>query len=133
VGWQQEIVNLDQYAGEEVTIRFDYVTDAAVNGFGLVIDDIHIDAINHYSDFELDDGGWFGEGFVRIQNILPQEFRVSVISFGDEITVTSLELDESNQASLDFTIDSRDEKIVLVVSGTTPFTRQKAEYQIELK
>lgn len=132
-GWQQEIVNLDQYAGEEVTIRFDYVTDAAVNGFGLVIDDIHIDAINHYSDFELDDGGWFGEGFVRIQNILPQEFRVSVISFGDEITVTSLELDELNQASLDFTIDSRDEKIVLVVSGTTPFTRQKAEYQIELK
>lgn len=132
-GWQQEIVNLDQFAGEEVTIRFDYVTDAAVNGLGMVIDDIQIDAIDYFSDFESDDGGWSGEGFVRIQNVLPQDFRISVISYGDDITVTPLELDETNQASLDFTIDSRDEKIVLVISGTTPYTRQKAEYQIEIK
>jgi hypothetical protein len=132
-GWQQEIVNLDQFAGEEVTIRFDYVTDAAVNGLGMVIDDIQIDAIDYFSDFESDDGGWSGEGFVRIQNVLPQDFRISVISFGDDITVTHLELDESNQASLDFAIESRDEKIILVISGTTPYTRQKAEYQIEIK
>ncbi|MFN2303880.1 MAG: hypothetical protein ACK2TV_09125, partial [Anaerolineales bacterium] len=63
MGWQQEVINLDQFAGETVTIRVDYVTDAAVNGYGMVIDDIQIDAIDYFSDFETDDGGWSGDGF----------------------------------------------------------------------
>ena len=131
-GWREEAVDLDQYAGETVTLRFDYVTDAAVNGLGMAIDDIRVDAIDYFTDFEEDQGGWEGQGFVRIQNQLPQKFQVSVISFGDEVTVTPLLLDENNQASLDFSINNKDASIVLVVSGTTPFTNQKADYQIEI-
>jgi immune inhibitor A len=44
--------------GRSVFIRFEYVTDAAVNGEGLLLDDVRIDAINYQSDFEADDGGW---------------------------------------------------------------------------
>jgi len=39
-------------------------------------------------------------------------------------------LDENNQASLDFSINSKQGSIVLVVSGATPFTNQKADYEI---
>jgi hypothetical protein len=129
-GWQEETVDLSAYAGQNVTVRFDYVTDAAVNGLGLVIDDIRIDAVDYFTDFEADDGGWHGDGFVRIQNILPQTFRVSLITFGDETVVTPVALDDENRAVLSFTIDDKVDSIVLVVSGTTPFTRQDAEYQI---
>jgi len=115
---------------QEVTIRFDYITDAAVNGVGMVIDDINIDAIDHFADFELDEGGWIGNGFVRIQNALPQIFRVSLISFGDDVIVTPVDLDQNNQAVISFSIDDEVNSIVLVVSGTTPFTRQNAEYEI---
>jgi len=132
-GWQQERVDISEFAGQEVTVRFDYVTDAAVNGVGMVIDDIRLEAIDYFTDFELDDGGWKGEGFVRIQNSLPQTFRVSVIMYGVETTVTTLELDENNQASLDLNIGDDVDSIVLVVSGITPVTRQNAEYQIEIK
>ncbi len=132
-GWQQETVNLDMFAGKEVTIRFDYVTDAAVNGDGILIDDIQIDAIGYFTDFELDNGGWYAEGFVRIKNILPQMFRVSMITFGDEITVSTLHLDEDNKASLDFKIGADIDSIVLVISGTTPYTRQKAQYQLGIE
>ncbi len=130
--WQQETVDLSAFAGENVTLRFDYVTDAAVNGIGLFLDDIRIDAIGYFSDFESDDGGWQAEGFVRIQNQLPQEFRLSLISFGDEITVTSIPLNEHNEASMDITLGGSVDSVVLVVSGTTPFTRQKAEYQFQM-
>ncbi|MEA3327462.1 MAG: immune inhibitor A [Chloroflexota bacterium] len=129
-GWQQESVDLSNYAGQEVTIRFDYVTDAAVNGVGMVIDDISVTAVDHFADFELDDGGWQGDGFVRIQNVLPQTFRVSLITYGDEIVVTPVVLDQNNIATVSFSIDSEIDSIVLVVSGTTPFTRQNAEYEI---
>jgi len=129
-GWQQETLSLDMYAGQNVTLRFDYVTDAAVNGVGMVIDDIRVEAIDYFTDFETDAGGWQAAGFVRIQNALPQYFRVSLIRFGDEITATPLVIDELNQAN--FTISSSDEvdSVMLVISGTTPYTRQKATYQI---
>jgi len=132
-GWQQESVDLSTYSGENVTLRFDYATDAAVNGVGMVIDDVRVDAIDYFSDFEEDDGGWQAEGFVRIQNALPQTFRVSMITFGEETEVTYLELDENNIASVDISIGDDVKSVVLVVSGTTPVTRQKANYELGIK
>lgn len=131
-GWQEEKVDLSKFAGENVTLRFDYVTDAAVNGAGMVIDDIRVDAINYFSDLEEDDGGWHSEGFVRIQNALPQTFRVSMITFGDETEVTFLDLDENNAVSVDISIGEDVESVVLVISGTTPVTRQKANYELDI-
>lgn len=132
-GWQQEQVDLSEYADQEVTIRFDYVTDAAVNGIGIAIDDIQIDAINYFTDLENDEGGWQADGFVRIENILPQEFIITMITYGDEISVSTIELDENNTAVVDFSIGGDVDSVVLVISGSTPYTRQKAEYQLGIQ
>ncbi len=132
-GWQEEVVDLSSFTGGRVTIRFDYVTDAAVNGDGLIIDDIRIDAIGYYADFEADDGGWTGHGFVRVNNTLPQFFRISKIVFGDQITVSPLILNVNNQAEMTFELGEGVDEIVLVISGTTPFTRQRANYRIEVR
>jgi len=117
-----------------VTLRFDYVTDAAVNGKGMAIDDLAIDAIGYTSDLETDLGGWTAEGFVRVQNKLPQTMNLSIVtytkggitvdhhSFQGSITIPGSALGGSNV-----------ERIVLVISGTTPFTREKASYTIEIE
>ena len=132
-GWVLETVDLSRFAGEEVTVRFDYVTDAAVNGDGMVIDDIRIEAIDYFTDFEVDDGGWHGEGFVHIQNTLPQLFRVTMIAFGDQVSVIPIELDVNNNATVEISIGEDADSIVLVISGTTPYTRQPAQYQLEIE
>lgn len=132
-GWQEERVDLSDFTGGEVLVRFDYVTDAAVNGLGMAIDDIRLDAVDYFTDFESDEGEWVGEGFVRIQNVLPQTFRLSLISIGDQTTVMPITLDQENRASLDISIGSDVDAVVLVVSGTTPFTRQKADYQVTIE
>ncbi len=132
-GWHQESVDLSPYSGEEVTVRFDYITDAAVNGDGMVIDDIRVDAIGYFTDFEADDGDWYSEGFVRIKNILPQFFRVSIITYGDQVSVRTLPLDEYNQTQVEISVGDDIESIILVVSGTTPYTRQRAVYQITIE
>ena len=131
--WQQETVNLNPFAGQKVILRFDYVTDAAVNGLGMVIDDIQIDAIEYFTDFETDAGGWQAQGFVRIENVLPQEFQISMITFGSEINVSPLALNEENQATVDIHIGDDVDSIVLVISGVTPFTRQKAQYNLRIE
>ena len=132
-GWQLETVDLTPFAGEQITVRFDYVTDAAVNGDGMVIDDIRVEASGYFSDFEADEGGWHMEGFVRIQNALPQYFRLNLVTFGEKIEVIPMTLDEANQAKIDINIGGDVDTVVLVVSGTTPYTRQRARYQLEIK
>jgi len=131
-GWILETVDLSAYAGEVVSLRFEYITDAAVNGEGLLLDDISVDAVGYFTDFEDDDGGWVPDGFARITNELPQTFKVSLITLDGASTVTYVSLSETNTASIDLTLDLNDE-VILVISGTTPHTNQKASYQIELE
>lgn len=131
-GWIQERVDLSRFAGQTVQVRFDYLTDAAVNEEGFVVDDIEIEAIEYREDFEDGDGGWVGEGFVRVDNILPQTYQLSLITMGDTTTVTPIELNPDQTADISLALQSGQEA-VLIVTGTTRFTRLPAAYTIEIK
>ncbi len=130
--WKTEEVDLSQFAGKKVQIRFEYITDAALNGEGFLLDDVHIDAINYQSDFETDNGGWEGAGFVRVENVLPQTYRLALITKGDTPTVMQIQLNPDQTADVPLSLKSGEEA-VLVVAGTTRFTRLPAAYQIEIK
>lgn len=132
-GWIDEQVDLSDYIGSPVTIRFDYITDAAVNGVGMALDDFHLDAIGYQSDLEDDEGGWQGDGFVRLENSLPQTYSVRMITMGSHPMVQNVDLDANNSAEVEFTIDGKVDRVVLVISGTTPVTREKAPYQVKVK
>lgn len=130
--WKNEEVDLSQFAGQKVQIRFEYVTDAALNGEGFLLDDVKVDAINYQSDFEADNGGWEGAGFVRVENVLPQTYRLSLIIEGDSTTVTPITLSADQTAEIPLSLKDGEEAI-LIVAGTTRFTRLPAAYQIEIK
>jgi len=127
--WIQEKVDISQFAGQQVNLRFEYVTDGAVNEDGFLLDDISIPEINYISDFEEDDGDWHADGFVRIQNVLPQTFRLSLININSKTNVEKFEL--SQNTTIDIPIHIEDE-LILVISGTTRFTTQKATYQFSI-
>jgi immune inhibitor A len=131
-GWIEESVDLSQYAGKSVQIQFEYITDAAVNGEGLLLDDVKVDAVNYATDFESDDGGWQPAGFIRMQNKLPQTMRVSVVKVGSQTTVEPLVLDENGKGSVALDFGSGLDRVYLIVGGTTRFTRQEALYRFQL-
>lgn len=124
--WIQESVDLSEYAGEQVLLRFEYITDAAVNGEGFMVDDISIPALNYFEDFEQGEGGWEPAGFARVQNLLPQNFRLALIRHGAETTVEILDVPADNRLAIDI---AEDDDVTLVVVGTTRFTRQTAIYR----
>lgn len=133
--WLEESLDLSPYAGQEILVRFEYVTDDAVNRPGWTIDDISIPEIDFYDDVEDGLNGWQAEGFVRIDNILPQRFSVQLIEIADDnISVRQLSLDETNYGT--FTLDglgSTLQKAVMIVSGTSPVTTEPASYQYKLE
>jgi hypothetical protein len=130
--WVQETVDLSKYAGQEILLRFEYVTDAAVNRAGFMVDDLSIPELDYATGFEEADAGWEAEGFVRIDNLLPQSFVVQVIVYDDVTRVERMALTDANVGT--FPVDlGPGEKAVLVVSGITPFTTEVASYRFEIR
>jgi immune inhibitor A len=134
-GWIQETVDLSQFAGQVVSLRFDYITDAAVNGEGFLVDDITIPEVGFTEGFESGDGGWEGAGFVLVQNVLPQTFRLALITHAaNATTVDIVPVNADQTAQIPVTIGSKDvQDVVLVVTATARFTRVQAEYQFEIR
>jgi hypothetical protein len=56
-----------------------------------------------------------------------------MVTYSDEVIVQPIHLDEMNHAEIEINIGEEVESIVLVISGTTPFTRQRASYQLEVE
>jgi len=132
--WIQETVDLSKYAGQKVSIRFEYITDPAVNGAGFVVDDISVPAIQYSTDFETDDGGWQANGFARVENTLPQTFRLALITHASGNTIVTLIPVAADQAA-DIPLSIGENgvtDVVLVVTGTTRFTREVAPYQFAI-
>ena len=69
LGWVDLTFDMSAYAGQSVSIEVRYVTDPAVGGYGLVIDDI---ALNNGSDFFNDGAETEGSlnlaGFLRVSD-----------------------------------------------------------------
>ena len=130
--WVHEIVDISRYAGDEVYLRFEYVTDAAVHGEGFLLDDVSIPEIGYFTDFETDTGGWQADGFVRIQNVLPQAYRLALISKGETTSVEYIAVSADITAQIPISIGKGVDEVILVVSGTTRFTRQEAAYRFSI-
>ena len=98
-----------------------------------MLDDISIPAIDYQSDFETDQSGWDSAGFVRVQNSLPQTYRLSLIVINQgKMTVEKVALDAAQSVKIPLDFDNGTTQYSLVVSGTTRFTRTEAPYSISI-
>jgi hypothetical protein len=128
--WVLEEIDLDAYAGRQILVRFEYITDDAVNGVGFCVDDIAIPELDYVYDTEAGDEGWDGEGFVRIDNLLPQRFIVQLIEYGDSPRVRRMALDDLQQGQIEVRgLDTELDRAVLIVSGYAPVTTELASYE----
>ncbi len=131
--WVEEQMDLNPYVGQEILLRFEYITDGAVNRVGFCVDDIAIPELGYFYDAEAD-GGWIAEGFIRTDNVLPQRFLVQLVVFGPEVGVQRMELDEAQTCQLVVEgLGERVERAVLVVSALTPVTTELASYQYAIE
>lgn len=132
-GWLHERLDLSDYAGREILLRFEVITDDAVNQSGLALDNVCINAIDFCDNIEGGNGDWDANGFMRHNNTLPQRFAVQLILPGEDgaIKVLPLPLTETNHGALDVTIDGL-HPAILVVSGLTRYTTEPAYYQLTI-
>jgi immune inhibitor A len=130
--WVEERIDLSRFAGQEILLRFEYVTDTAVNAEGFLLDDLSITGIGYSEDFELGEGDWTAEGFIRLYNHVPQTYRIALIERGDEFRVREVELDSRNQGNVSLEFDDKTEDIILVVTATSRYSWLPADYRFQV-
>lgn len=128
--WRTEQFDLSPYAGGELYIRFEYVSDDAVNRSGWLIDDIQIPAINYATDFENGPDGWESEGWLLTDNRLAQRWLLQLISLENNVLVDierSL-VDLNGKATLTVDPLGGDRTAVFIISALAPVTTEAASY-----
>ncbi|MBN1202056.1 MAG: immune inhibitor A [Anaerolineae bacterium] len=140
-GWIQESVDLTPYAGQKILVRFEYITDDAVTQPGMLIDDVGVPEIGYFEDFERGDGGWASQGWLRMDNMLPQPFLVQLVQVplvdldsAETWPVTRLlGPDDTPNGSWEFTVGGSAGDAVIVVSGLAPVTTEAAQFSYTLE
>lgn len=131
--WVEETVDLSAYAGQAILVRFEYITDAMLNTPGWLIDDVRVPELGYAADFEQDAGGWEAEGFVRLENALPQRFTVQLVrQAGGQTTVAPVPLDGANRGQAALTLEPGD-VVTVVIMALTRQTTELAEYRVSLE
>ena len=125
--WLTENLDLGKYSGQQILLRFQYITDDAINGSGLCIKDFAGDGAENWQE------GWQAEGFVLVDNLTPQQFSVQVIQVGPESRVTAMELDSRNSGALTVDRPEQSDWLVVAVGALAAKTRQQASYELSLE
>lgn len=130
-GWLDESISLDAYAGKSILLRFEMITDDAISQPGLAIDDVQIPEIGYSSDFETDGGGWEAEGWIRVDNRLPQQAWVQVVQqTGNDVTVSRWLAPLETQWTLP--LDDGVQQVTLIVAPFAPVTTVAMPYTLEV-
>lgn len=127
--WTPETIDLSPYAGQEIMLRFEYVTDESVNTTGWCVDDIEVPEIGFADNAESPEHDWGAQGFIRLSSRgVQQRFTVRLMEGeGDTAVVSEVSLNGKNNAV--FVIE---QPTTLAVTAMAPKTSQLGTFTYEI-
>jgi len=130
-GWISENISLNNYVDRKILLRFELLTDSAIVGQGLAVDDINIPELGYSNGAENADTEWVAKGFVRAGPRFKQSWAVTLIRHGHpNAEVIPLELNNLNQ--LLEIVDLGTRGSTLVITSMTPFTLHDGTYWLSI-
>jgi len=131
-GWLKESVDLSPFAGEDLWVRFQYVTDDAINASGACFRDLSIGFAGTAPEITADDPGWKAQGFVFTDNVVRQEFQVQLITTGDEPQVRQVPLDANNAGEITVPPPGDGQRLIVAVGPLAEKTRRPVSYTLSV-
>jgi hypothetical protein len=129
--WLAQTVDLTPFSGQEILLRFEYVSLPGRENNGFAIDNVAIPEIGY-----IDEGGWTLNGWSAMTNALPQQWLVQAVTTGTATTpprVRPLIGVGDAQTSGDWTVALQPgETLFLAISGLNDDTYEAATFSAEL-
>ncbi|MFK7802188.1 MAG: hypothetical protein AB8G95_11190 [Anaerolineae bacterium] len=131
--WMREEADLTPWAGQEIMLRFEFVTDPILNFDGLALDNMAIPEIGYVDDAETP-GDWVAEGFVRATGYLPQNWHLQLVYPEDDgVRVEVIEVEVIGDVTFNVVASDGPEPPFLVVAASAPVTLNPASYRIDVR
>ncbi len=132
-GWVSEQIDLSAFVGQRVLVRFEYVTDSGATLTGAALDKLGIVESGPLDDVETPESAWVAEGFVRVQERLPQRWTLAAVTQTPDApaTVIPLTLDSHNTAQATVTVPAGG-SVTLVIGAMAPYTSLLASYKLSV-
>lgn len=132
-GWVAERVDLSDFAGQQVLVRFEYVTDGGRTLRGVALDDLGIVELGELDDVEDPASVWVADGFLRIRDRVAQRWALAIVvrAPGQPTTVERVPLDALNAGRVRVTVPDG-ATATLAVGAMAPFTATPAPYEISI-
>jgi hypothetical protein len=133
--WLSQEVDLSAYSGQEILLRFEYISLAGRDNPGIAIDNIAIPEID-YRDTADSDGNWETRGWMRINNQIPQRYLVQIVRSGTETTPPSVRQligvgDEATDGTWQIAMEAQ-ELMIIAISPVTHETQQPAQFDFTI-
>ena len=130
-GWVREVADLARFAGSEILLRLEYITDDAVHNRGGCFDDFEIPEIG-WADSTDSAESWIADGFVLMNDRRPVEYLVQVIRLvtNGPSVVERLTVGASGSAELTVRGPETGEQVIVAVSVVTPDVSGSLNYAI---
>jgi hypothetical protein len=124
-GWFDEHFDLSPFAGQQILLRFDYVTDSGIHRDGWVVDDVQVDGGGRLGEAVLD-------GWIPVPASLQQDWIVRLLVTYEDGNGDAIDLHVNGGAG-EIQFDTAGVlDAVVVVAGATEGTRQTAQYEVRL-
>jgi immune inhibitor A len=131
--WTKEQVDLSAFAGKQIQLRFETITDDAYNGPGFLLDDIAIPQIGFQDGGENGTNGWQAAGYVLTDNTLPEPWLVEVVAQDkDGLKVQQMQVGADGRGQLTLPGAANYSDVTLVVSALAPVTTDTGSYQYQI-
>ena len=131
-GWLDESIDLSPYAGQEILLRFQYITDSIYTAPGFALDNIAIPEIGFFDDAESMNVEWESVGFSRVNAYEPQRFHLILVTFDEQgkPIVQGIPIKPDNSATIEIPLHQSNGKALMIVAATNPLIMTPAKYQL---
>ena len=126
--WLTDSVDLTKFLNKKLWIRFQYITDEAVNSVGSCFRALSLAS----AGITPGDNGWEADGFIFTDNVVPQNFQVQLVTIGENPKVGQMLLDLNNTGRLTVLPPKKGERLIVAVGSLAEKTRESANYSLRL-
>lgn len=125
--WVDEEVDLSRYAGSEVLVRFEYLTDQGYNARGFAVADVQVPEVG-FAEQGANPSAWLAEGWTVVDAALPQHWGVRLVQFiAGRTVITDIAVGADGRAAAPL---AKADRSVLIVTPTALRTVEPAQFSV---